>query len=88
MAEKTQIVQARVAPKLKRDAERVLGRIGISTTDAFRLFLRQVVSRKGLPFEVHIPNKESIAVFREDVTALPRYTDIHKMHRDILAGKI
>jgi DNA-damage-inducible protein J len=85
---KTQIVQARVTPKLKRDAEHILGKIGISTTDAFRMFLKQIVLQEGLPFAAKVPNQETLAAFREDIATLPRYTDIKKMHRDILARKI
>ncbi|MBI5003777.1 type II toxin-antitoxin system RelB/DinJ family antitoxin [Candidatus Kaiserbacteria bacterium] len=81
---KTQIVQARVTPQLKRDAEHVLDKIGISTTDAFRMFLRQVVLQKGLPFEAKVPNKATIAAFREDVNKLKSYTSTEEMFKDIL----
>lgn len=81
---KTQIVQARVTPKLKRDAEHILGKIGISTTDAFRMFLRQVVLHEGLPFEAKIPNKVTIATFRENVSKLKNYDSTEEMFQDIL----
>ena len=85
---KSQIVQARVDPKLKKEATAILDKVGMNTTQAFTLFLRQVVMHKGLPFEAKVPNKETIAAFKEDVSKLPSYTDIKKMHRDILAGKV
>lgn len=45
-------VRARVDTKLKRDAERILDRLGLSTTEAIRLFLVQVRLQEGLPFHV------------------------------------
>ena len=44
-------VQARISPELKREAEAVLSDIGLSTADAIRVFLKQVVNSGGLPFQ-------------------------------------
>lgn len=54
---KTDTVRARVAPELKRDAEAVLRKIGLTSSEAITLFLTQVKLTKGLPFSVEIPNK-------------------------------
>ncbi|HUY68543.1 MAG TPA: type II toxin-antitoxin system RelB/DinJ family antitoxin [Alphaproteobacteria bacterium] len=54
---KTEIINTRVEPKLKRMAAAVLGSLGLSTTEAITLFLHQVVLSEGLPFEVKVPNK-------------------------------
>ncbi|MSO99355.1 MAG: type II toxin-antitoxin system RelB/DinJ family antitoxin [Rhodospirillaceae bacterium] len=55
---KTAMVRARMEPGLKKDAERVMKHIGISPTEAIRLFYRQVTVHRGLPFELRIPNAE------------------------------
>src|SRR5229473_2661122 len=39
-----------------RSAERIFKEIGISMTEAIRLFLKQVKLHKGVPFPVSIPN--------------------------------
>ena len=41
-AMKEAVVRARVASGLKRDAEAVFAQLGINTTEAIRMFLRQV----------------------------------------------
>ena len=64
-AEKTRMIHARIDPKLKESAERVFSKIGISTTEAIRLFLKQVELHNGLPFPVAIPNAETIAAMME-----------------------
>jgi DNA-damage-inducible protein J len=46
-------------PKLKAQAAQVLARIGVSTSDAITMFMRQVVLQKDLPVEVRAPNAES-----------------------------
>ena len=59
------IVKSRIEPKLKADAERVLEQLGLSVSDVIRLTLRQIVARRGLPFDVKIPNEVTIAAIRE-----------------------
>jgi DNA-damage-inducible protein J len=59
------MIHARVDPKLKKSAERVFSDIGISTTEAIRIFFRQVELHRGLPFPVEVPNDETIAAIRE-----------------------
>ncbi len=53
---RTGYITARVEPKLKASADRTLKKVGVSTSDAITMFLRQVVLQKGLPFEVRVPN--------------------------------
>jgi DNA-damage-inducible protein J len=54
---KAATVTARVEPDLKRRVESLFHRLGISATEAITLFYRQVDLRKGLPFDVVIPNE-------------------------------
>jgi DNA-damage-inducible protein J len=83
--EKTRMVHARIDPQLKKSAERIFTRIGISTTEAIRLFLRQVELHKGLPFAVSIPNEETVAAMREanDPAALRRYRSFRELRQRI-----
>lgn len=62
---KTETIRARVTPQLKQDAEEVLEAIGMSTTEAITVFLKQVIMRKGLPFDVRIPNRTTRKVLQE-----------------------
>jgi DNA-damage-inducible protein J len=62
---KTAYINARVEKKLKDDAEKVLKRVGVKTSDALTMFYKQVVLRQGLPFEVRIPNAETRKAMRE-----------------------
>jgi DNA-damage-inducible protein J len=54
---KTETIRARVEPELKRGAEAVLKKIGLTSSEAITLFLTQVKLTKSLPFPVRVPNK-------------------------------
>ena len=58
------IVKARIEPELKENASLVLKKIGISMSDAIRLFLSNVASEKALPFVVKVPNETTLAAVR------------------------
>jgi DNA-damage-inducible protein J len=61
---KTASVRARIRPDLKRQADRVFEKLGLSTTQAITLFYKQVELRKGLPFDVAIPNRTTRRTFQ------------------------
>ena len=58
-------INARVDRRLKARAEEVLSKVGISTTEAITMLLHQIVLRKGLPFDVRIPTRETKAAMAE-----------------------
>lgn len=60
---KTATVRARIDPRLKKGAEEVLEELGLSSTQAINLFYRQIRLRKGLPFDVVIPNSTTRRTF-------------------------
>ncbi len=62
---KTATIRARIEPELKKDVENLFKQLGISTTEAISIFYRQVKLRKGLPFNVVIPNKTTESVFKD-----------------------
>ena len=82
---KTRMIHARIDPKLKESAERVFSTLGISTTEAIRLFLKQVELHKGLPFPLAIPNAQTIAAMREanDPAALNRYRSFRELREKL-----
>ena len=60
---RTATVRARVEPRLKTDVERLLHRLGITTTEAITLFYSQIRLRQGLPFSVEVPNATTRKTF-------------------------
>ena len=62
---KTSTVRARINPSLKKDAESLFEKLGLSTTEAITLFYKQVKLRNGLPFNVVIPNKVTRKILKD-----------------------
>jgi len=52
-------------PQAKEKAEGILSRLGITPTEAIRVFYRQIALRGGLPFSVTIPNERTTATLRK-----------------------
>ena len=82
---KTDMIRARVEPDLKREAEAVFAWLGLSATEAIRLFYRQVTLQRGLPFAVKIPNAETREVLlqafeRQDLTEYESLDDLKSAH--------
>jgi DNA-damage-inducible protein J len=53
---KTATITVRLDPQVKQNAEMVLKKLGLTTSQAVSLFFTQVSLNKGIPFDVHIPN--------------------------------
>ena len=62
---KTGMIRARTEPGLKSNVERILRKLGMTSTEAINLFYRQIQLRKGLPFDVRIPNKTTMETFKK-----------------------
>ena len=75
-------INARIDKDLKAEAEQVLAQLGLNTTDLIKLTFRQLVMRQGLPFDVKIPNDETVAALSEDLTDAPRFNSVD----DLLAN--
>ncbi len=53
---KTATIRTRIEPGLKREVEDILSQLGLTASDTVQLLYRQIKLRRGLPFEVRIPN--------------------------------
>ena len=62
---RTGMVRAQIDPELKAEAEAVLAEMGMSVTDAIRVYYRQIALSKGLPFDGLIPNAETAQSIRD-----------------------
>jgi DNA-damage-inducible protein J len=85
--EKSATLNLRINPTLKRNAENILGGLGIPMSTAVDMFLNQVVLVGGIPFSVTIPNApESIDVTR--MAGEEFHAKIQRGYDDYKAGKV
>lgn len=66
-SKKNQYLQVRLDANMKKRAELVLDELGLTMTQAVKLFFRQIIMRKAIPFAVVIPeNKREFASADEE----------------------
>ena len=57
---KTATIRTRIEPRLKREVEEILSELGLTASETVHLLYRQIKLRRGLPFEVRIPNELTV----------------------------
>ena len=86
MADPKNIVRVELDPSLQKQAETFLEIYGLSLTDAFHLFVQQIVDGQGLPPSVNAEDavialaRETLAIVRTRAAGRPEISD-----EDILA---
>ncbi len=61
----TSMVHVRVDERIKAQATETLAAMGLSISDAVRVFLMRVVADQQLPFELKVPNAQTRAAMVE-----------------------
>ena len=52
------VIQTRIDSAVRKNAESVLKRLGLSMNDAIRIFINQVVEDQGLPFRPSLRSRQ------------------------------
>lgn len=52
---KTSSMHIRVEQKIKEEVESILKTLGMTTTEAINIYLRQIILNSGIPFEIKTP---------------------------------
>lgn len=65
MTAQTSMLHIRVDDDIKEQATQALTAMGMSVSDAVRLFLRRVVIDQAFPLELKVPNAETLAAMEE-----------------------
>jgi DNA-damage-inducible protein J len=82
---KTLTLHTRIEPEIKDKADAILKELGISTTEAINLFLRQVIRYRGIPLDLRIPNDETAAAVKEAEQGvdLHRCKDLEQLFKEL-----
>ena len=72
---KTDQIQVRINPETKVAAEAIFSTLGLKPSEAVRMFYHQVALNRGIPFDIRIPNAETLAAMAEteENTTSPAY---------------
>lgn len=82
---KTSLISTRIDSELKDKVENILTQLGLSTTQAITLFLKQVELQNGLPFPVKIPNETTSKAIDESkqFEKLTRFESTNDLYKDM-----
>lgn len=84
-AARTATMHVRLDPTLKVQAEAILDELGLTPSEAIRLFYARVRAYGGLPFELRVPNAETRAALADADAGvgLARYGSVDEMFADL-----
>ena len=85
---KTETLNIRIEPKLKKDVENTLNDLGMNIAEAVTIFLKQVVMTDSIPFIIRKPklNQETIKAMedaKKGINLSKGYTDLNEMWKDL-----
>ena len=79
-----EIVRVRINEQLKNDATAVLESMGLTMSDAIRIFLKRVVDEKALPFTLKMPRHlDASQMSKKEFDAL-----MEQSFRDVEEGRV
>jgi len=58
-------INVRMDSETKSKASKILHLLGMTPSEAINLFFKQIIYTQSLPFEVKLPNKETLQAMRE-----------------------
>jgi addiction module RelB/DinJ family antitoxin len=67
---KTVLLRTRISPERKEKAEEILDRLGLTPTQVINMLFAQIVERKGVPFNIGLPDNADVAVPIEHVAKI------------------
>ena len=83
---KSAMIRARLEPELKAEVDKIFKELGLTTTEAITLFYHQVRIRKGIPFELTVPNEVTMETVRKTDAGqeLNEYANLDEFKRNWL----
>jgi DNA-damage-inducible protein J len=81
-------VRLRLEPELKQEAGKILADAGLELSAAIRIFLKQVVAHRGLPFVVRQPSSTTMRAMKQARTiAKPRFGSAQELFDGVEKGR-
>jgi len=67
---KTAVITVRVEPELKKEAEAIIAQVGLTMSQAVTLYLRQIVNRRAIPFDLRAEAPRTSAEFLKSLAGI------------------
>ena len=87
---KQEMLSARIDHETKGAFTHICEAVGLSTSQAIKLFAKAVINYGGIPFDVRIqqPNQVSIAAMKELDEGMERAESVNALMHELTRGKV
>ena len=86
MTQKSANIYARIEPDIKKQAEDILSSLGVSASSAINMFYKQIILKKGIPFDITLKTAKptDISLLSEEELS----AELEKGFNQIAEGKV
>jgi addiction module RelB/DinJ family antitoxin len=86
MTQKSANIYARIEPDIKKQAEDILSSLGVSASSAINMFYKQIILKKGIPFDITLNTAKpaDISLLSEEELS----AELEKGFNQIAEGKV
>ena len=70
------VINIRVNDEVKKEAEIIFKSLGLNMSVAMNLFLKKCINENGIPFDLKLPNNETIEALEETNKILKKIVEI------------
>ena len=83
------VINIRVNDEVKKEAETIFKSLGLNMSVAMNLFLKKCINENGIPFDLKLPNNETMEVLEETNKILNRdierksYKNVDELFEDL-----
>jgi len=86
MSSPTAMIHVRIDQNLKSKASETLDAMGLSLSEAVRVFLTRVATDQAFPFELRVPNAETVAAMQAgDRGEVVKFASVAELMADLHA---
>ena len=78
-------INIRIDTNIKSEVECILAKLGLTKTQAIKLFFNKIIQEKGIPFSINIPNEDTINAMNESEKSkkLKKYNKSEELFKDL-----
>jgi DNA-damage-inducible protein J len=86
MQSATEMIHVRIDPKLKSKATKAFGAMGLTLSEAVRVFLTRAATDQAFPFELRVPNVKTVAAMKAgDRGEIVKFNSVEELMADLHA---
>jgi len=82
---KSATIQVRVDEDTKVQSQNILAKLHITLSEAIAMYLRQIIYHRGIPFEIRVPNTETLKAVQdaESGKGLKEFSSVDELFKDL-----